>query len=360
MSELPYTENAEPGIGDGTDWDDFRVFLEVVRAGSFNRAAVRLKMTQPTVSRRLARLEKRIGVRLFDRDRRGPRLTYEGQRIFNDATAAAAALTRATNQASSAAARVEGDCKILMGDGVAAYWMTQFLAPFFTRYPNIEMKLFGAYDTAADKREIFDLHVHYYEPAESDPIAIRLGTMHFIPFAAREYLRQHGVPRNLDDLGRHRLLDLAVYLADMGSWSSWSREDAGKHTVLFTNLSACLAEAVRYGAGIALLPTYAPLVDDEFVPLEIGVRFAAPIFVSYQREAAKKWPVRATIDFLRACVFDRQNMPWFRDNYVPPQADWPSKFSLLRKQAGEPDDGSESSKLAKGAPVQNRRPNLPG
>ena len=130
--------------------------------------------------------------------------------------------------------------------------------------------------------------------------------------------------------------------------------------LLFTNLSACLAEAVRYGAGIALLPTYAPLVDENFVPLEIGIRFQAPIFVSYQREAAKKWPVRATIDFLRTNVFDKQNMPWFRDNYVAPQADWPSKLSELRKQAAEPDDSPENLKLAKGAPVQNRRPTLPG
>jgi DNA-binding transcriptional LysR family regulator len=357
MSELPYAEIAEQVIPEGVDWDDFRVFLEVVRAGSFNRASTKLRMTQPTVSRRLLRLERAIGVRLFDRDRRGPRLTYEGQRIFNDANTAQVALTRAANQASSAAARVEGDCRILMGDGLAAYWMTRFLAPFFTRYPNIELKLFGAYDTAADKREIFDLHVHYYEPADADPVAIRMGTMHFIPFASPDYLRVNGVPRSIDDLGRHRLLDLAVYLADMGSWASWSREDAGKHTVLFTNLSACLGEAVRYGAGIALLPTYAPLVDADFVPLDMGIRFQAPIFVSYQREAAKKWPVRATIDFLRSHVFDRKNMPWFRDVYIAPSEDWPQKLTALLKQAAEQETLEGAQRHT--APVQNRRMRLP-
>jgi len=143
------------------------------------------------------------------------------------------------------------------------------------------------------------------------------------------------MPKNVDDLGRHRLLDLAVYLADMGSWASWSREDAASHTVLFTNLSACLAEAVRHGAGIALLPTYAVLVDDVFVPLDIGVRFQAPIFVSYQRDATKKWPVRATLDYLRNNVFDKKNMPWFRDSYVSPANDWHTRFEGFIKQAGE-------------------------
>jgi DNA-binding transcriptional LysR family regulator len=323
------------------DWDDFRVFLEVVRTGSFNRAAARLKMTQPTVSRRLVRLETAIGVRLFDRDRRGPRLTYEGQRIFTDANAAQAALTRASNQASSASGRVQGNCNIFMGDGVACYWMTRFLTPFFARYPNIELKLFGAFETPGDKREIFDLHVHYYEPAEAEPVAVKLGSMHFLPFASRDYLRLHGVPRSIDDLGRHKLLDLSAYLADMGSWSSWSRDDANKHTVLFTNLSACLGEAVRYGAGIALLPTYAPLVDDAFVPLDIGIRFQTPIFVSYQRDAAKKWPVRATIDFLRSHVFDRKNMPWFRESYVAPAEDWNKRLLTLLQEAAEPDGPRE-------------------
>ncbi len=319
-----------------SSWDDFRVFLEVVHHGSFNRAAIKLKMTQPTVSRRLLRLEKAIGVRLFDRDRRGPRLTYEGQRIYNDASAAQVALTRAANQASSAANRVDGDCKLFMGDGIAAYWMTRFLAPFFNRYPNIELKLFGAHDSSVDKREMFDLHVHYYEPAEADPIAIRVGTMHFIPFGSRDYLARHGTPRGVDDLGHHRLLDLAVYLADMGSWASWSREEAATHTVLFTNLSACLAESVRHGAGIALLPTYAALVDDAYVPLDIGVRFQAPIFVSYQRDATKKWPVRATLDYLRANVFDRKAMPWFQETFVSPAPEWREELAALIGQAAEP------------------------
>lgn len=344
MNELPYADFEQ---GDSPtreiDWDDFRVFLEVVRAGSFNRAAAKLKMTQPTVSRRLSRLEKSIGVRLFDRDRRGPRLTVEGQRTYNEATAAQSALIRAANQVAAAGRRVEGDCKLFMGEGVASYWMTRFLSAFFTQHPNIELKLFGANDPTVDRRELFDLSVHYYEPSETEPIAVRLGTMHFIPFASREYLRIHGVPQSIETLSRHRLLDLAVYLSDMGSWASWARGDAGTQAILFTNLSGCLAEAVRRGAGIALLPTYAVLVDDAFVPLEVGVRFAAPIYVSYQRDTVKKWPVRTTLDFLRNYVFDKKNMPWFREGYVAPEMDWGKRLAMLLDHATAPSGADKVS-----------------
>lgn len=334
MSDAPYAELSEHPFPEGVDWDDFRVFLEVVRAGSFNRAASRLKMTQPTVSRRLQRLEEAIGARLFDRDRRGPRLTHEGQRVYSEANAAQVALGRAASQASPASSRVQGDCKLFMGDGLASYWMTHFLGSFFDRYPNIELKLFGVHDASGEKRDQFDVQVHYYEPLDSDPVAVRVGAMHFVPMASREYLRAHGVPRSVQDLARHRLLDLALYLTDLGSWASWSREEiSASNTVMFTNLSACLAEAVRHGAGIALLPTYAMSVADGLVPLEIGARFQTPVYVSYQRDAAKRWPVRATIDFLRNIVFDRRNMPWFRDSYVAPADDWNRRLLNLVEQA---------------------------
>ncbi|HTQ13606.1 MAG TPA: LysR family transcriptional regulator [Rhizomicrobium sp.] len=356
MNQLAYMDIHEQLIPEGVDWDDFRVFLEVVRAGSFNRAATKLKMTQPTVSRRLMRLESAIGVRLFDRDRRGPRLTQEGQRIFNDANAAQLALTRAATPAAQDSAQIEGECRAFMGDGVASYWMTRFLAPFFARYPKVELKLFGSYDTAVDKRELFDVQVHYYEPMEAEPVAMRVGTMHFIPFASRQYLAAHGEPRSAEDLIQHRLLDLGLYFGDTGTWASWTRGEAERRTALFTNLSSCLGESVRHGAGIALLPSYAPLADPGFVPLDIGIRFHAPIFISYRRDAARKWPVRATIDFLRNAVFDKRNMPWFRETFVAPAADWPERLENLIAQASNP-DSPESPLLD--APVEGYRARLP-
>lgn len=333
MGEVHDAEIAGSSSADAMDWDDFRVFLEVVRYGSFNRAAVKLNMTQPTVSRRLMRLEKAIGMRLFERDRRGPRLTQEGQRIYNDANAAQAALNRAVSRKSHRTERMDGDCKLFMSDGLASYWVTRFLAPFFQRYPDIELKLFGAHDSSVDKRAVFDLHVHYYEPADSDQIATHVATMHFIPFGSREYLRAHGTPRSIEDLSGHRLLDLAIYLADVGSWTRWSRDGSSTNTALYTNLSACLSEAVRNGVGIALLPTYAPLVDDALVPLEIGMHFQAPIFIGYRRDAAGRWPVRMTLDYLRDHVFDRENMPWFADSYAPPASDWAERCAALVKQS---------------------------
>ncbi len=342
MNELVPTEIEEQGGRPGMDWDDFRVFVEVVKVGSFNRAASKLHMTQPTVSRRLMRLEEAIGARLFDRDRRGPRLTVEGQRIYDDAIAAQTALLRAASQASNADFRIEGGCKIQMGDGVATYWMPLFLKSFFSRHPNIEIKLFGVHDPATNKRELVDLAVHYFVPRDNANVTVRLGTMHFVPCASRDYLRLHGTPTDLKSLAKHKLLDQALYRADIGSSASWLPDDKAG-ALLVSNLSAILGAAVRQGVGIAMLPTYVAVTDPNYVMLDVGIYHQAPMYISYDREAAKKWPVRMTLDFLRSCVFDVKNMPWFQEDYIPPAPDWADIMSMLVERAALPLRGGRSS-----------------
>ena len=85
---LGHVRTDERADARGLDWDDFRVFTTVAREGSYTRAARRLSVTQSAVSRRIARLEKAIGARLFDRGTRGVELTSEGNRLLNYANGA--------------------------------------------------------------------------------------------------------------------------------------------------------------------------------------------------------------------------------------------------------------------------------
>lgn len=321
--ELRYAELIEHDGGTDTDWDDFRIFLEVIRYGSFNKAASKLKLTQPTVSRRLTRLELAVGSRLFERDRRGPRLTFEGQRVYQEVIAAQLALTRAATQPGYARPALVGDCKVLMSEALATYWMTRFISLFFDRHPNIDVKLFGTNEISAEKRDACDLHVHYYEPTNQERGTLRLGMLHFIPFASREYLQRYGTPHSVDELKNHRLLDQALNLSDVSNWVHWMRQKPVTRTSFFTNLSGSLAEAVRNGAGIAMMPTYGSAVDEEFVPLEIGIRYQTPLSLSVTRDAGLRWPVRVMIEFLRGTVFDHVGMPWFSTQYIAPHPDWP-------------------------------------
>jgi DNA-binding transcriptional LysR family regulator len=313
------------------DWDDFRLFVAVARVGSFTRAARELRVSEPTVSRRIKRLESMLDAKLFDRGKRAAQLTHEGKRALNYANAAEHSISRAVALTSEATSGIEGECKLLVGDGVGSYWMPQFLAPFLIGNRDIELVLFTTQDRATVKRPLFDLQIQYMEPLAQDTVPIRLGTLHFMLFATKDYLAEHGAPTRVEDLARHRIVDLTLDLTEKGMMASWA--GISGRNALLTNSNTVLGEMVRRGGGIALMPTYAAMVDLQFVPILPNLNLHAPLYVCFERETGKKKPVRATIDYLKDYVFDRQRMPWFFDHFVVPHKDWKKTFDTCLARA---------------------------
>jgi DNA-binding transcriptional LysR family regulator len=120
-------------------------------------------------------------------------------------------------------------------------------------------------------------------------------------------------------LALHRLIDFTQYFVDRTQWTSWLADaDLAQRVRVLTNAASVLGECVRQGSGIALVPTYAVLVDPDLVPIEIeGLTYESQFWLSYRRASGRIPAVRAVINFLKA-VFDRRRMPWFADDYVSP------------------------------------------
>jgi len=311
---LPHTEVSEPL----PDWDDFRLLLGVAQLGSISRAALALGVSQPTVSRRVERLEGAIGVRLLDRSTAGAILTAEGQRIVEELNVAHNAIQRAVQSVNPSTARFD-DVKLVTTDGLAAYWLPRFLPFLFKRHREIELRTYTTSDSRAEHRgQSFDLSIHYIQPTDPNLVATRLGTLHFIPYASPEYLCEHGTPRTAAELSQHRLLDYILYIIDKGTWMTRIPAVVGESRAqLFTNSSAALCESVRNHAGIALLPTYVSVFEQGLVPLDVDMHFATPFWLCYTQDAVMRPAVKVVVAFLKH-IFDRRRMPWFADSYAPP------------------------------------------
>jgi molybdate transport repressor ModE-like protein len=317
---LPHTETLETPPELLPDWDDFRLLLAVAQCGSITRAATVLGVSQPTVSRRVERLEECIGTRLLDRSQSGAVLTPAGQRIVEELNVAHNAIQRAVQSANPAAARLD-EVKLLTTDGLASYWLPRFLPPFLAAHRNVELRIFTTSDSRNEGRgQNCDLSIHYIQPTDPNVITVRLGSLHFIPYASPGYLAENGVPRTTADLASHRLLDYILYIIDKGTWMTRLPAQAGNgRAQLFTNSSAALCESVRHGAGIALLPTYASVFERDLVPLDIGLHFETPFWLCYSQDAIAQRGVQTVVDFLKK-VFNRRRMPWFADSYEPPDS----------------------------------------
>jgi len=302
-------------------WDDLRLFLQIARLGSFTKAAERLRVSQPTVGRRMELLEQQLGVRLFDRSKRGAILTETGSAILADVERMERSVLALERRITPEHGTPAGDVRLSVTDGLGAYWITPRLPSFLARFPDIHIDLVCSIRPADVARKECDISIMFRVPDVADLRHARIGTLHFVPFASRSYIETHGMPKDGRAMLRHRILDHYSYLDDEGDWSAWQGL-LGDVTSLGsppykTNVSSAYYQMIKWGGGIGLLPTYAVAVDPDLVPLDIGVHTHSAIYLTYHPDLIRVTRVRMVVDWLKE-IFGPAHGPYFRETFFFP------------------------------------------
>jgi len=181
------------------------VLVAVTEAGNFARAAEMLGLTPSAVSRAVARLEARVGVRLFDRNPREVSLTEEGRRFHTQVMPLLAGLDEAAAEAAGAAAVVRGRLRVSVDPWFARIVLASKLQQFLVRYPLLSVDL----STSNYREEMMtgvDVAVRFGPPDESSLIVRKLLETRILTVAAPAYLEKHGEPRSPHDLVHHEAL----------------------------------------------------------------------------------------------------------------------------------------------------------
>jgi DNA-binding transcriptional LysR family regulator len=181
------------------------VLAAVAEGGNFARAAEILRLTPSGVSRAVARLEARVGVRLFDRSPRSVTLTEEGKRFHAQVMPLLAALEEAAADAAGAAVVVNGRLRVSVDPWFARMVLAPCLSQFMARYPLLSVDL-----TTSNYREEMmvgvDVAVRFGPPDVASLITRKLFDTRVLTCAAPSYLEQHGKPRTPHDLAHHECL----------------------------------------------------------------------------------------------------------------------------------------------------------
>lgn len=150
------------------DWEDVKLFLAVAERGSLSEAARQLRVGQPTVSRRLAELEARLGYTLFERSVEGATPTNHGERWLEPARRMAEWAGELTRTAEQAETKPSGVVRITAPPGVAF----DFLAPFARRlrdaYPRIELSVMSRVEYVDLSRREADIALRMRAPTQRD------------------------------------------------------------------------------------------------------------------------------------------------------------------------------------------------
>lgn len=300
-------------------WDDYRYFLATSEAGSFTKAADDLGVTQSTLSRRIEHLEQQLGVRLFLRTQSGVTLTPEGESILGAAREIESKILEIQGSLVGSDQRLEGTVRISVTDGLASFWIAPRLADFQADNPGIAIELQCSIEPADALRMEAELAIQSEAPESVELISVKLGRLHFVPWASPGYLERHGTPRDTSELLQHRLLDHDIYYSDEGDWSEWSGLAWAANLISFkTNSSAALVSAIQNGAGIGLLPTHSCECVEGIVALSMDLKAYSDIRLVYHPYLRETPRVRSVIDWLKE-LFDQSTYPWFRDEFHPPK-----------------------------------------
>jgi DNA-binding transcriptional LysR family regulator len=246
------------------DWDRVRVFHAVAQAGSFTRAADRLGLSQSAISRQIGALEEDLAAPLFHRHARGLVLTEQGEILLQAANEVArrmASVQAALGESRDAPA---GHLRVNATIGIGSVWLVAHLTEFLDRYPEITVSLLiGDGDVDLSMRAA-DVAIRLARPTQPDLIQRRLMTVHTHIYAAPVYLERHGVPRQPDELDRHRLIaygdEAAVPVASLNWVLTAGREEddprAPRKASLKVNNVFGMLRAAESGLGLASLPDY--------------------------------------------------------------------------------------------------------
>ncbi|PMY37814.1 MULTISPECIES: LysR family transcriptional regulator [Pseudomonas] len=194
--------------------NDMALFVEVVKARSFRRAAEAMEMPNSTLSRRISGLEKAIGLRLLHRTTRKIELTEAGQLYFDRCKRIVEEARLAHEQLGEMLARPSGLLRASLPVDFATIYLAPLIAEFAGRYPGI------SFDFDLTPRQVdlisepVDLVIRMGEPPSSNLIARKLASLPRYLYASPAYLERFGEPVHPRDLAGHECLRLRSPKAD--------------------------------------------------------------------------------------------------------------------------------------------------
>lgn len=280
------------------DWTSLRDFLAVAESGSLSRAARRLRVSQPTLTRRMAALEARFRTDLFRRTPRGIELTEVGELLLQPARQMQEEAVAAEVAVSGRDAALAGNVRITATEGLAVYWLTPVLAAWQAERPAIEIDVL-VQNTALDllKREA-DVALRLGRPRQADLLARKIGTLAFGLYASRAYLERWGRPASRAAMARHRGVGFGEDLRhrEPGGWLE-SLLAPGSIAYRSNSLIAQIA-AMRAGYGIGGCADFVAAGFPELVRVLPGEEFGLEIWLVTHAGLRRSARIRAVYDFL--------------------------------------------------------------
>ncbi|NBN79046.1 LysR family transcriptional regulator [Microvirga tunisiensis] len=235
---------------------DMEIFARVVTAGSMSAAGREMSLSPAVVSKRIRRLEDRLGTRLLQRTTRQIALTEAGQGFYDRVLAILASVEEAETFVTRGSAQARGTLKVSAPTSFGRLHVAPHLGRFLEANPDLSLNLDLSDDFVDIVGDGYDLAIRIAELSDSSLVARRLAPVHRVLCAAPAYLARQGEPTSLQDLIDNHVRIAAAAQDPWRLVGPHGPEIVRVSAPLRTNSSEVVREAVIAGVGIALRSTW--------------------------------------------------------------------------------------------------------
>lgn len=281
--------------------DSIAVFVEVVEAGSFAAAAERLNLTRSAVGKAVARLEQRLGARLFQRTTRQQFLTEEGQLFFEHSLRILAELREAEAAVESGRRKPVGRLRVSVPVLYGRLYVAPLLTELLRQHDDLTLEMSFSDQVVDLVQEGIDLAVRIGPLADSSSLVARyLDTFSMIVCGAPDYFAKNGRPSGVADLRNHK----CIVFGRPGYEHPWQVIDehqqlqslAPPPRILLNDLQV-IADQVLTGLGLACLPSWliAPYLESGALEMAFDEQHAVKLDIHVVWPKANFLPSRTRV-----------------------------------------------------------------
>lgn len=242
--------------------DNAMLFLRVVQAGSFTRAASQLYSSKSQISRRIANLEQRLDTTLLRRTTKGLQLTEQGEQFYRDCLSIRANFEKATAQLKSHQVSVSGPISISAPISLGSLILGPLLAKFMASYPEIRFELDLSDNIVNLNQSHHDMAIRAAKHLpDSSLYARKLYTYDYVIAGSPDYFQQHGNIEKPDDLSSHRAIT-CITTSDNDLQHSWPLYIQAQRQLYPVNVIARVTHLwvqkkfAKEGLGLIRVPRY--------------------------------------------------------------------------------------------------------
>jgi len=285
------------------DWDDLRIFLAVLRGGSMIAAARYAGLDHSTITRRITKLEERIGQALLHRSPAGVTPTEAGSLLAQHAERIADEIAAARTLLDAREEQVSGIVRLATPEAFGLFLVAPAVEQLYRRHPNLQLELMPESRTVSLSRREADMAVVLTQPPRGRLVARRLVDYRLGLYASKDYLARTEPLADIAALRGHPLVWYIDEMIDLPELRYLDQVAGGSSSVFRSSSIAAQQAAVAGGLGYGTLHAFAADGDPRLQRvLADSVEVKRSYWLIFPRQAQRVPRIRAVAEFLTSLV----------------------------------------------------------